>query len=94
MHMQVQLLEVALTLRPRDQISLQNSCSKAAAKRQQLLWQMQRKPSTMLSSRATAGALLGCKPKRHRASQRVGMVSTQSSRKEEAAWTSLLPLIK
>jgi len=92
--MQVQLLEVAPTLRPREQISFQNSGSKAAAKRQQLLWQMQRKPSRMQSSRAIAGALLGCKPKKHRASQRVGMVNTQSSRKEEAAWTSLLPLIR
>ncbi|DBB10228.1 TPA: hypothetical protein ACH3X3_001796 [Trebouxia sp. C0006] len=33
--MQVQLLEVAPTLRPREQISFQNSGSKAAAKRQQ-----------------------------------------------------------
>ncbi len=94
MHMQVLLLEVAPTLKLREQISLQNSGSKAAAKRQQLLWQMQRKPSTMLNSRAIAGALLGCRQKRHRASQRVGMVSTQSSRKEEAAWTFLLPLIR
>ena len=93
MHMQAQLLEVAPTLRPREQLLLL-CCSKAAAKRQQLLWQMQRKPSRMQSSRAIAGALLGCKPKKHRASQRVGMVNTQSSRKEEAAWTSLLPLIR
>jgi hypothetical protein len=93
MHMQVQLLEVAPTITPTEQISLQNSGSKAAAKRQQLLWQMQRKPSTMLSSRAIAGALLGCRQKRYRASQRVGMISTHSSRKEEA-WTFLLPLIR
>jgi len=92
--MQVLRLEVAPTLRPKEQVSLQNRGNKAAAKRQQLLWQMQWKPSTILSSRAIAGALLGCKQKRHRASLRVGMVSTQSSRKEEAAWTFLLPLIR